>query len=98
VLFQNPTNLLTLPSGNFFVGNASNKAVATLKSAIPLSGFGLPAANIAMNNKLITGLGSPSNDTDAANKLYVDTRPVYPINISLYRNMLLGGNSRKLSG
>lgn len=98
VLFQNPTNLLTLPSGNFFVGNASNKAVATLKSAIPLSGFGLPAANIAMNNKLITGLGSPSNDTDAANKLYVDTRPVYPINISLYRNMLLMGNDQGQAG
>lgn len=98
VLFQNPTNLLTLPSGNFFVGNASNKAVATLKSAIPLSGFGLPAANIAMNNKLITSLGSPSNDTDAANKLYVDTRPVYPINISLYRNMLLMGNDQGQAG
>jgi len=98
VLFLNPTSLLTLPSGNFFVGNASNKAVATLKSAIPLSGFGLPAANISMNNKLITGLGAPSNDTDAANKQYVDTRPVYPINISLYRNMLLMGNDQGQAG
>ncbi|PRY53538.1 endosialidase-like protein [Arcticibacter pallidicorallinus] len=98
VLFLNPTSLLTLPSGNFFVGNASNKAVATLKSAIPLSGFGLPATNIAMNNKLITGLASPSNDGDAANKLYVDTRPVYPINISLYRNMLLMGNDQGQAG
>ncbi|MGV3706831.1 MAG: tail fiber domain-containing protein [Arcticibacter sp.] len=98
VLFMNPTSLLTLPSGNFFVGNSSNKAVATLKSAIPLSGFGLPTSNIAMNNKLITGLASPSNDGDAANKLYVDTRPVYPINISLYRNMLLMGNDQGQAG
>lgn len=98
VLFLNPTSLLTLPSGNFFVGNASNKAVATLKSAIPLSGFGLPTANIAMNSKLITGLANPSNDGDAANKLYVDTRPVYPINISLHRNMLLMGNDQGQAG
>jgi len=98
VLFMNPTSLLTLPSGNFFVGNSSNKAVATLKSSIPLSGFGLPTSNIAMNNKLITGLASPSNDGDAANKLYVDTRPVYPINISLYRNMLLMGNDQGQAG
>ena len=30
--------------------------------------------NIGMNNHMITNLGTPTNDTDAANKQYVDDK------------------------
>jgi hypothetical protein len=97
-LFSNPSSTLSLSYNNLFVGNALNKAVATPKASVPLSGFGNPTANISMNGKLITNLAPPSNGTDAANKDYVDTKPVYPIDISLYYNMLLVGNASDQAG
>ena len=93
-LFSNPSSILSLSYNNLFVGNALNKAVATPKTSIPLSGFGNPTANISMNGKLITNLASPSNGTDAVNKDYVDNKTVDPIDITLYYNMLLVGNAQ----
>jgi len=96
-LFTNPTALLTLPSGNLFVGNMTNKAVATAKSAIPLSGFGAAAATISLgdgttNNK-ISNLLNPVAAQDAATKNYVDTRVIDPSSITLASASLLVGNS-----
>lgn len=62
-----------LTNGSFLVGNASNVAVATAKSGIPLSGFGAAAADVAMGGYKITGLADPTAAQDAATKNYVDS-------------------------
>lgn len=63
---------LSLANGQFYVGDASNNPAATAKSSIPLSGFGAAGADVAMGGFKITGLGTPTASTDAANKDYVD--------------------------
>jgi hypothetical protein len=62
----------TLANGKLYVGDATNKAVATAKSAIPLSGFGTATSDVAFGAFKITGLGDPAGDQDAATKKYVD--------------------------
>lgn len=64
---------LSLANGRFYVGDGSNNPAATLKSSIPLSGFGAAGDNVAMGNFKITGLADPESGTDAANKNYVDS-------------------------
>ena len=61
-----------LPTGQLYVGDASNKAAATAKSAVPLSGFGTPTSNIDFGTFKITSLGDPTADQEAATKKYVD--------------------------
>jgi hypothetical protein len=63
---------LSLPTGQFYVGDATGKAAATPKNAIPLSGFGAATADVALGNKKITGLAVPDAASDAATKGYVD--------------------------
>lgn len=67
-----------LPNGQFYVGDASNKAVATPKSTITISGFGDAKANLSMgdgsNNYKIINLATPTGDRDAATKKYVDDK------------------------
>ena len=72
----NPINGLssTLAEGSLFVGNASNVATPTTKANIPISGFGAAAADVSLGNKNITNLATPLIATDAANKLYVDSK------------------------
>ena len=95
-LFGNPTTLLTLPYGNIFIGNISNKAVATSKNAIPISGFGVAGSNISLGdgttNYKIVNLSNPTAAQDAATKNYVDTRVIDPTSITLATNSLLVGN------
>ncbi|MDP4184065.1 MAG: hypothetical protein Q8862_02750, partial [Bacteroidota bacterium] len=97
VLFSNPTSLLALPTGNFFVGNSSGKAVATAKSSIEISGFGNAKANVSMGdgtiNYKITNLLDPILAQDAATKNYVDKRVIAPNNITLPQNNILVGNA-----
>ena len=69
-----PVGNNALPTGQLYVGDASNKAVATAKNAIPLSGFGTPASDIAFGTFKITGLGDPAADQDASTKKYVDSK------------------------
>ena len=61
-----------LPTGQLYVGDASNKAAATAKNTIPLSGFGTPTSNIDFGAFKITSLGDPTADQEAATKKYVD--------------------------
>ena len=72
----NPINGLssTLAEGSLFVGNAANVATPTIKTNIPLSGFGAPTADVSMGNKNITNLATPLIGADAANKAYVDAK------------------------
>ncbi|MHA7111549.1 head fiber protein [Sunxiuqinia elliptica] len=63
---------LALPSGQFFVGDNSDKAVGTRKNNIPLSGFGFPETNVSMGGHRMTDLANPSDSRDAATKEYVD--------------------------
>lgn len=87
---------LSLASGNFYVGSASNVATATAKTAIPLSGFGTPAGDVAFGNFKLTGLADPAADQDAATKKYVDTKTVAAANINLTTGSLfLGGADGK---
>ena len=95
-LLTNPTTL-SLPSNNFFIGNTLNKAVPILKSAIPLSGFDKPIANVAMGAPLgpyfkIVYLADPIDANDAVNKKYVDSRVIDPNNISLGKGLMFVGN------
>jgi hypothetical protein len=63
-----------LPTGQLYVGDASNKASATAKNTIPLSGFGTPTSNIDFGTFKITSLGDPTADQEAATKKYVDSK------------------------
>jgi hypothetical protein len=67
-----------LPNGQFYVGDASNRAMATPKSTITISGFGDAKANVSMgdgsNNYKIINLATPTGDRDAATKKYVDDK------------------------
>ena len=64
---------LALGTGQFYIGDASSKASAISKSAIPLSGFGVPTADVSLGSKKIISLADPSDPQDAATKNYVDT-------------------------
>ncbi|WP_161973456.1 tail fiber domain-containing protein [Arcticibacter tournemirensis] len=95
-LFKAPGNILALPSGNLFVGNATGKAEATLKNAIPVSGFGKATAPVYMGDAItqytISNLANPMDAQDAATKAYVDLKIANPSSITLANNHILVGN------
>ena len=65
---------LGLGTGQFFIGDASSKASAISKIAIPMSGFAPAAATVDMGNNIISNLAIPVSATDAVNKTYADTK------------------------
>jgi len=86
-----------LPTGQLYVGDGANKAAATAKSAVSLSGFGTPSADIAFGMFKITGLKDPTDDQEAATKKYVDVL-VAGVNSSLSLasgNMFVGDATGK---
>jgi len=87
---------MTLSNNSMYVGNSLNKAVATAKTAIPLSGFGTATSNIAMGtgslNFKITNMADPSVAQDAATKNYVDTKVITPGNLTLPKGNVLVGS------
>lgn len=71
-----PLARLSLASGNFYVGNASNNPTATSKSSIALSGFGAPTADIDIGGFKITNsaaIGVGDTASTLATKGYVDS-------------------------
>ncbi len=96
LLFSTPSSL-TLPSGNFYMGNAVGKATAVAKSSIPVSGFGSATEIISMGdgttNYRIVNLANPTSTQDAANKYYVDTKVFSASNIALPTGEILVGST-----
>jgi len=96
-LFANPTALLTLPMGNLFVGNLSNKAVASTKNSIPISGFGSATSTLSMGdgttNYKIVNVANPTAAQEVATKNYVDNRVIAPGNLTLLTGNLFVGNA-----
>jgi hypothetical protein len=65
-----------LTNGSFLVGNASNVAAATLKSNIPISGFGAAGTDVSMGGYSLTNVRpttSADGDNYAVTKGYVDS-------------------------
>lgn len=73
----NPATM-TLATDHILVGNSVNKAEAIKKSAISLSDFALPKADISFGdgttNFKLLNLADPETDQEAATKAYVDSK------------------------
>ena len=66
---------IALANGSFIVGNGSAVGAATLKSNIPLSGFGAAGGDVSLGGFALTNLAPTTwadNDNYAATKGYVD--------------------------
>ena len=89
---------LSLPTGNFLIGNTIGTAAPILKNAIPLSGFGAATADLSMGGFKLNNLADPATDQDAVTKRYVDTKVINPGNISLSKgNLFIGDADGKAS-
>jgi hypothetical protein len=96
---QNPSTSLTLPVGDLYVGNASNKATATAKNTIPLSGFGTATDNIAIGDYSINSDGSTGKGVSFDTSGNANFAQNVTINGSLYTpsDMRLKTNIQTLS-
>lgn len=96
-LFQTPSAMLALPDKNMFLGDASGKAIAVLKSQIPLSGFSKAAGDIEMGDATkkyrIIFLDEPKESTDAATKNYVDAQVSKTGSLTLSTDHILVGDA-----
>jgi hypothetical protein len=63
---------ITLANNQIIVGNGSGVGAAVAKSTLLLSELGAPTSSVAFGGQRITGLANPTDDQDAATKLYVD--------------------------
>ena len=63
---------ITLAENHIIVGNGSGVGAAVAKSTLLLSELGAPTSSVAFGGQRITGLANPTDDQDAATKLYVD--------------------------
>lgn len=85
---------INLATDQFMIGDATGKASGILKNTIPLSGFKDPATDISLAGFLLTNIGAPIEDTDGANKKYVDDLFKTPSSIlALPAGNLFVGNS-----
>lgn len=84
---------LSLPTGNFLIGNTIGTAAPILKNAIPLSGFGPAIADLSFGGFKLNNLGDPVTDQDAVTKKYVDTKVIGAANIALSKGNLFIGDA-----
>lgn len=68
-----PDDLLPSP---IELGAIEDYMLASAKSSIKLSEMQPPTANVPLNNQKLTGVGTPTANTDAATKNYVDTHTI----------------------
>ncbi|WGQ09355.1 tail fiber domain-containing protein [Pedobacter gandavensis] len=87
------TGLPALAVGKFFIGDAAGKASEIDKSAISLTGFGVPTLPLAMAGVKITGLADPADAQDAVTKNYLDTKSFTADAIALKKDFFLIGNT-----
>ncbi len=96
-LFKTPSTLLSLPKDNMFLGDANEKAIATPKKNIPISGFAKAMDNIYMGDAAlrfnISELADPIFDQDAATKSYVDSKTSTPGSLDLPIDHILVGDA-----
>lgn len=81
-----------LQEGYFWVGNATDKASAVNKSAIPLSGFGAASADVTLGGYKLTNVLNPTANQDAATKKYVDDSLAVIRNTFKRSSFVLGHN------
>jgi len=86
-----------LPQGELYVGDVNGKATPTLKTDIPLSGFGAAKATVDLGGNVVTGVAPPAIATDATNKKYVDDLVAGASSVLLLPkdNMLIGDANGK---
>jgi hypothetical protein len=73
VAFDGSANITVTAAAGTLTGNTLNSGVtASSLTSVGTLGALTMGGNIAMGNNKITGLGTPTADTDAATKLYVD--------------------------
>jgi hypothetical protein len=84
---------ILLPTGNFLVGDALGKAVATLKNTVSLTGFAAPTADLVAGGFKITGLANPVDAQDAVTKNYIDTKTFDPASINLGTDLFMMGDA-----
>jgi hypothetical protein len=68
---SNNGSLATISRSDHAHGTPTHDSAA--HSGVALSSLSVPVASVAFNNQKITGLGTPTADTDAATKGYVDS-------------------------
>ena len=86
---------LTINANSIASPQIANNAVTDAKLDkvnIPLSGFGLPTADIDFNNNKLVNVGNPINNQDVATKLYVDGA-IASTNVLNNGNILVGSVS-----
>ena len=88
---------INLGADLFMIGDATGKATGIAKNTISLSGFKDPAADISLAGFLLTNIGDPLTETDAANKKYVDGLFATPSSILALPtgNMFVGNSTGK---
>ncbi|WP_299578317.1 tail fiber domain-containing protein [uncultured Sunxiuqinia sp.] len=84
---------IALNNDMLLLGDLSNKAVAVGKNAIPVSDFGVAAADISLGGNRIVSLGTPVDVGDAVNKSYLDNLLANPdLGLALASEYLFVGN------
>ncbi|WP_316841112.1 tail fiber domain-containing protein [Pedobacter gandavensis] len=81
-----------LADGNLYVGNAKGIATSTLKTAVPLSGFGAAGADVLMGGFKLSAVADPALAQDAATKNYVDTKTFTPNALQLKQDYFFVGD------